>query len=105
MPASCFGCRLSGTRGGRKGNDPQHIGLARTCQPLFSSPENAAIPGGCAPRYHDLVHWLIDGYNLIRRSPELGARERESLEAGRRALCELLSRTARIRRDEFTVVF
>ncbi len=36
------------------------------------------------------VRWLIDGYNVIRRSPELGARERESLEAGRRALCELL---------------
>jgi predicted RNA-binding protein with PIN domain len=51
------------------------------------------------------VHWLIDGYNLIRRSPELSAREREGLEAGRRALCELLSRAARARHDEFTVVF
>ncbi|HXJ80942.1 MAG TPA: NYN domain-containing protein [Candidatus Methylomirabilis sp.] len=51
------------------------------------------------------MHWLIDGYNLIRRSPELSSRERESLEAGRRALCELLSRAARAGHDEFTVVF
>jgi len=53
----------------------------------------------------DYVRWLIDGYNVIRRSPELSSRERESLEAGRRALCELLGRAARSRRDEFTVVF
>jgi predicted RNA-binding protein with PIN domain len=51
------------------------------------------------------VRWLIDGYNVIRRSPELSARERESLEAGRRALCDLLGRAARDRGDQFTVVF
>ena len=51
------------------------------------------------------MHWLIDGYNVIRRSPELQDRERQSLEAGRRALCELLGRVARSRRDDFTVVF
>jgi predicted RNA-binding protein with PIN domain len=51
------------------------------------------------------VRWLIDGYNVIRRSPDLVSRERESLEAGRRALCELLGRTLRTRGDEFTVVF
>ena len=51
------------------------------------------------------MHWLIDGYNVIRRSPELQDRERQSLEAGRQALCELLSRVARSRRDDFTVVF
>src|SRR5262249_32844097 len=62
-------------------------------------------PAHGVPRYHVLVHWLIDGYNLIRRSPELGARERESLDAGRGAFCELLSRTAQVRHDEFTVVF
>jgi predicted RNA-binding protein with PIN domain len=55
--------------------------------------------------YHDGVRWLIDGYNVIRRSPELAARERESLEAGRRALAGLLTRAARDRADEFTVVF
>jgi predicted RNA-binding protein with PIN domain len=53
----------------------------------------------------DRMRWLIDGYNVIRRSPELSSRERESLEAGRRALCELLGRAARRRGDEFTVVF
>lgn len=58
-----------------------------------------------ALRYHDRVRWLIDGYNVIRRSPELSSRERESLEAGRRALCELLSAAARARGDAFTVVF
>jgi len=51
------------------------------------------------------VRWLIDGYNVIRRSPELSARERESLEAGRHALCRLLAQTARARGDQFTVVF
>ena len=51
------------------------------------------------------MRWLIDGYNVIRRSPELSARERESLEAGRRALCDLLGRAARDRGDQFTVVF
>ena len=51
------------------------------------------------------MRWLIDGYNVIRRSPELSSRERESLEAGRRALCDLLSATARASGDAFTVVF
>ncbi len=58
-----------------------------------------------ALRYHGAVRWLIDGYNVIRRSPALGAKERESLEAGRRALCALLSRAAQVRGDQFTVVF
>jgi len=51
------------------------------------------------------MRWLIDGYNVIRRSPELGSREMVSLEAGRQALCELLSVTARASGDAFTVVF
>jgi len=51
------------------------------------------------------VHWLVDGYNVIRRAPELADRERESLEAGRRALCRLLSTAARASGDRFTVVF
>jgi predicted RNA-binding protein with PIN domain len=51
------------------------------------------------------VHWLIDGYNVIRRSPDLASREQDSLEAGRRALCDLLSRAARPSGDDFTVVF
>jgi len=51
------------------------------------------------------MRWLIDGYNVIRRSFELHARERDSLEAGRRALVDLLGGVARDRGDQFTVVF
>ena len=51
------------------------------------------------------MRWLIDGYNVIRRDPDLRAREAESLEAGRRALVTLIARTDRAPRDEFTVVF
>jgi predicted RNA-binding protein with PIN domain len=58
-----------------------------------------------APRYDGAVRWLIDGYNVIRRSSELSAAERKSLEAGRQALCRLLSRAAQRGGDHFTVVF
>ena len=51
------------------------------------------------------MRWLIDGYNVIRRSPELSSREMVSLEEGRQALCELLRATARASGDAFTVVF
>jgi predicted RNA-binding protein with PIN domain len=51
------------------------------------------------------MRWFIDGYNVIRRDPDLRAREAESLEAGRRALQHLLARARRDPRDEFTVVF
>ncbi len=51
------------------------------------------------------MHWLIDGYNLIRRDPALASREAESLEAGRVALCQLLGQAARGSGDRFTVVF
>ncbi len=51
------------------------------------------------------MRWLVDGYNVIRRDPELRAREAESLEAGRRALLHLIARARRALRDEFTVVF
>jgi uncharacterized protein len=51
------------------------------------------------------MRWLIDGYNVIRRAPELRGRESESLEAGRRALVHLLARSHREPRDQFTVVF
>jgi uncharacterized protein len=51
------------------------------------------------------MRWLVDGYNVIRRSPEMAARERESLEAGRLALCRALAAAARASGDEFTVVF
>ena len=51
------------------------------------------------------MRWLIDGYNVIRRDPELRGRESESLEAGRRALLHHLARAHCEPRDEFTVVF
>ena len=51
------------------------------------------------------MRWLIDGYNVIRREPDLRTREAESLEAGRRALLHLLARAHCDPRDEFTVVF
>jgi len=51
------------------------------------------------------MRWLIDGYNVIRRSSELHERERQGLEAGRRALLDLLGRVSRDRGDQFTVVF
>jgi predicted RNA-binding protein with PIN domain len=51
------------------------------------------------------MHWLVDGYNVIRREPDLAERERESLEAGRKALCRLVSSVARVSRDRFTIVF
>jgi predicted RNA-binding protein with PIN domain len=50
--------------------------------------------------------WLIDGYNVIRRDPDLHSHEAQSLEAGRRALIQLVKQLARaIPRDEFIVVF
>jgi len=51
------------------------------------------------------MRWLVDGYNVVRRDPDLRAREAESLEAGRRALLHLLARAPQASRDEFTVVF
>lgn len=51
------------------------------------------------------MRWLVDGYNVIRRAPELKSREQESLEAGRQALCALLIEVARVSGDTFTVVF
>src|SRR6185503_14425776 len=58
-----------------------------------------------APHGARSMHWLIDGYNLIRRDPALASREAESLEAGRIALCRVLAQAARGSGDRFTVVF
>ncbi len=51
------------------------------------------------------MRWYVDGYNVIRRSPELAAREAGALDRGRRALCDRLERAAHISGDRFTVVF
>jgi len=50
------------------------------------------------------MRWLIDGYNVIRRSPILAESERDSLEAGRRALFAILAGLASAS-DRFVVVF
>jgi predicted RNA-binding protein with PIN domain len=50
--------------------------------------------------------WLIDGYNVIRRDPDLRGHEAQSLEAGRRALVQVVQQMARtIPHDEFVVAF
>jgi predicted RNA-binding protein with PIN domain len=51
------------------------------------------------------VLWLIDGYNVIRRDPDLSGIDRRSLEAGRDALLRMVARTARGSGDDFCVVF
>jgi len=51
------------------------------------------------------MHWMVDGYNVIRRDPALASQEALSIEAGRNALCRLLARTARESGETFTVVF
>jgi len=51
------------------------------------------------------MRWLVDGYNVIRRDPDLRAHEAESLEAGRTALLRLVAHVARAKGDRFTVVF
>ena len=51
------------------------------------------------------MRWLIDGYNVIRRDPELQAQEAAGLEAGRAALVMLLARVASRVSDNFTIVF
>lgn len=51
------------------------------------------------------MRWLIDGYNVIRRDPELAQHEAQSLEDGRAALLRVIAGAARASGDPFTVVF
>jgi predicted RNA-binding protein with PIN domain len=51
------------------------------------------------------MRWLIDGYNVIRRDPDLRGAESESLSSGRAALLGRLAAVARDRPEIFTVVF
>ncbi|MFV1957746.1 MAG: NYN domain-containing protein [bacterium] len=48
---------------------------------------------------------LVDGYNLIRRIPELALADREDLERGRDALVDALSQYRSGRGHKITVVF
>jgi len=51
------------------------------------------------------MHIIVDGYNLIRQSPGLLARERISLETGRNALIRSLAELRKIKPHRITVVF
>ena len=51
------------------------------------------------------MHIIIDGYNLIRQSDSLRRHEKQSLEAGRRALTHQLSEYKRKKGHKITVVF
>ena len=51
------------------------------------------------------MHWLVDGYNVIRRDAELRDRESTGLEAGRAGLLALVAGVAREVGDDFIVVF
>jgi predicted RNA-binding protein with PIN domain len=51
------------------------------------------------------MRWLVDGYNVIRRDPELAQHEAHNLEDGRTALLRLVAGAARASGDPFTVVF
>ena len=51
------------------------------------------------------MRWLVDGYNVIRRDPELARHEAQNLEDGRAALLRLIAGAARASGDPFTVVF
>jgi len=52
------------------------------------------------------IHLIVDGYNLIRQSPELRRFEAQDLESGRQALLTLMAAYRRSRpRHQVTVVF
>jgi predicted RNA-binding protein with PIN domain len=51
------------------------------------------------------IHIIIDGYNLIRRSPELAGLDRQDLQSGRDALVDLLAAYKKLKPHKITVVF
>ena len=51
------------------------------------------------------THIIVDGYNLIRRSPDLAPLDRRDLQAGRDALIALLAEYKRVKKHRITVVF
>src|SRR5688572_21535616 len=51
------------------------------------------------------MRWIIDGYNVIRRDPDLAGVEATGLPAGRAALLRLVAGAAQTSGDTFTVVF
>lgn len=51
------------------------------------------------------IHIIIDGYNLIRQSPELAELDRLDLQSGREALVDLLAAYKKLKPHKITVVF
>ena len=51
------------------------------------------------------IHIIIDGYNLIRQSPELARLDRQDLQLGRDALIDLLAAYKKLKHHAITVVF
>ena len=51
------------------------------------------------------MQWLVDGYNVIRREPDLAGAEERGLHAGRAALLRMVGDAARRSGERFTVVF
>jgi len=51
------------------------------------------------------IHIIIDGYNLIRQSPELAGLDRQDLQLGRDALVDMLVAYKKIKAHRITVVF
>ena len=63
----------------------------------------SSLAGGWKPGF--CMHIIVDGYNLIRQSDVLRLHERQSLEAGRKALVHLLAGYRKTRGYRITVVF
>jgi predicted RNA-binding protein with PIN domain len=51
------------------------------------------------------IHIIIDGYNLIRRSPELAGLDRQDLQSGRDGLVDMLAAYKKLKPHKITVVF
>jgi predicted RNA-binding protein with PIN domain len=51
------------------------------------------------------IHIIIDGYNLIRQSKQLGALDMQDIQLGREALLDLLAAYKKIKAHRITVVF
>jgi predicted RNA-binding protein with PIN domain len=51
------------------------------------------------------IHIIIDGYNMIRQSPELGVIDQEDIQKGREALIALLAAYKKVKGHSITVVF
>ncbi len=51
------------------------------------------------------IHIIIDGYNLIRQSPELAGLDRQDLQLGRDGLVDILAAYKKLKAHKITVVF